>query len=97
VAAGPKLTLRLRYPGRDASIKKTVELSRQEFIARILDIDSVESKDKTEPFTRNNPAVLAFVWYGLPSAGKMGKYRYSTAILKFASLRTPTRGLTAAW
>lgn len=70
------------YPGKDAKISDTLRMKRGDFIARIREIDAVESEDKTEPFVANNPALMAFVWYGLPKAGRSGKFRFSTGLFE---------------
>jgi hypothetical protein len=70
------------YPGKNAKIRNVLKVKRADFIARIKEIDAVESEDKTEPFVTSHPALMAFVWYGLPRAGKLGKYRFSTGLFE---------------
>lgn len=84
------------YPDKNATIRETLTIERADFIARIKEIDAAPKiegeKDDDERFTRSNPALMAFVWYALPRAGRLGKYRYSTGLFEICWKGDASRG-----
>jgi len=75
------------FPNGHASYEQTHKIKRSDFIARIKEIDESGAGDTERvPFTRNFPALVCFAQYGLPSAGNLGKFRYSSDIFEIACI-----------
>jgi hypothetical protein len=74
------------FPDATDVRERVCRIKRRDFIARIKEVDAVETDDKDrEPFTKSRPALMVIAWYAIPSAGQLGRYRYSSEIRAVAS------------
>lgn len=73
------------FPGKDGSREGDISITREEFIARIKEMDAVPTEEPLPPFTTNNPGIYAVAIYGLPSTGRTGRSRFTTLLLELAA------------
>lgn len=69
-------------PGDEVYSENTYQIRREAFVATIRDINEFDFEGVTglsrEPITHDHPCVACFAWYGLPTVGPTGKFKYSS-------------------
>jgi hypothetical protein len=75
---------RVFFPGGKDTLERDISIKRADFIARIEEIKAVAIDDDPHHQGRREraiPSISYIARYCLPSAGRMGRYRYTTIIV----------------
>jgi hypothetical protein len=69
------------FPGKDESFGMDVSITRDEFTARIKEMDAIPMDEPSPPFTKSNPGLYGLAYYGVPSAGRSGRPHHTILLL----------------
>lgn len=80
---------RILFPGDEFSEQPFLSVSRRDFLKRIEDYNEADKKEGEVPSGICRPALMIFAYYGLPSAGKAGKCRFTTLLVEIRDKKAP--------